>query len=61
MKAGGLLGAWAWEGGRGVSGGGSGGGRSRRRRLGGGEGDSCAGRAGVSEAERSMSGAKGSG
>ena len=61
MEAAGLLGVWAGGGSRGASGGGSGGGRSRRRRLGGGEGDSRAGRTGLSGAERSMSGAGGSG
>ena len=48
--AGGLRGACAWGGGIGGRGGGSGGGRARRRRLGGGEGDSRAGRTGVSDA-----------
>ena len=61
VKAVGRLGAWAVKGGRGVRGGGSGGRRLSRRRWGGGEGDSRAGRTGVSAAERSMTGAKGSG
>ena len=56
----GRLGAWAVRGGRGVSGGGSGEGRLSRRRLIGGEGDSRAGRTGVTEAERSMTGARSS-
>ena len=56
----GLLGAWAVGGIRCDHGGGSGGGRSMRWRLGGGEGDSRAGRTGVSEAEGFISGAGGS-
>ena len=57
----GLSGACAWGGGCGFGGGGSGGGRARHRRLGGGEGDSLAGRTGVSDAERSGTEAGGSG
>ena len=53
--------AWSIKAGPSVSGGGYGGGRASRRRLGVGEGDSRAGRTGVSGGERSMAGAEGSG